>query len=328
MISSFVLAALLSIAPAGGSAEPPAPSVERPDVSYAEAIKAVEAATNAANEDPQGATAQLGEALGVLHHFAPELASDPKGQRIRITGQLAYARALAVTDKQALADQAMDEAIRTARGGPLPVSQFGPSLTRLYEQRVEALSAESTGGVAIQCDVPCTIYVNERPVSQDELAAGLAPGPYRIWIEPKPGKDGPSQRHLVDVEYGSPSEIHYPPATAAGGEDDNGGDEPLPPAETPKRIMPRWAEITMLVGGVAAIGVGAGLLAVDGKCPGGLDPVEAQCTDVLGTGTAGIITMAAGGALMLTGVITLSVDEVRVNKQKGTQATLAWTLRF
>jgi len=38
--------------------------------------------------------------------------------------------------------------------------------------------------------------------------------------------------------------------------------------------------------------------------------------------------LAAGSALFLSGTVLLTVDEIRVGRQRGAQASLVWTFRF
>jgi hypothetical protein len=99
-------------------------------------------------------------------------------------------------------------------------------------------------------------------------------------------------------------------------------------------VLPRWADILLLSAGVAAIGAGAALLAIDGRCPNqSVDPSNPStsvfCPQVYGTKTAGLVTLAAGGAAFLTGTVLLSVDEVRTrNNRRESTVSLAWVMRF
>jgi len=94
-------------------------------------------------------------------------------------------------------------------------------------------------------------------------------------------------------------------------------------------LLPRWADVLLMSAGAAAIGTGAALWAIDGSCPKGADPNDTSaCPQVYVTKVAGIATVAAGSALFLSGTVLLTVDEVRVGRQRGTQASLVWTFRF
>ena len=77
------------------------------------------------------------------------------------------------------------------------------------------------------------------------------------------------------------------------------------------------------------IGTGAALWAIDGSCPDGADPTDLEaCPRVYITKTAGIATVAAGGAVLLGGTIMLTVDEVRAGRSRGNEVALTWTWRF
>jgi hypothetical protein len=81
--------------------------------------------------------------------------------------------------------------------------------------------------------------------------------------------------------------------------------------------------------GAAAIGTGAALWAIDGSCPDGADPTDtAACPRVYISKTAGIATVVAGGAVFLTGTVLLTVDEVRIGRERGNTVALTYTLRF
>jgi hypothetical protein len=212
----------------------------------------------------------------------------------------------------------MDEAIRTSRGDPLPTSEFGPGLGALHRERASVLAKAGTGTIDIDCNQPCRVYINERPA--EARSEGLVLGRYRVWVESTDGSVRAVQSSITLAQPDQVAGLSF-------------GAEPIvddPPVTKPtKRIMPRGAEIAVLVVGVAAIGVGGSLLGIDQRCPAGLaDPRTTDCPLVYETKIAGIATIAAGGALGLLGGITLAIDEVRVGKQRGQQVALTWTLRF
>ena len=66
-----------------------------------------------------------------------------------------------------------------------------------------------------------------------------------------------------------------------------------------------------LVGGVLAAGAGAALFAIDGKGTCTRAAGQTQCPDVYDTRTGGIVALAAGGALVVTGVILFVIDRPR-----------------
>jgi hypothetical protein len=314
---------LLSFSPPGeGAAEPPAPAVEADGDEeareYQTSLERVRTAQRMANEDPQRGAVQLRDALNLLLDFCPQLARDPEGQDLRTMALLTLARALLATDDAQGAREVMDDAIRTSRGDPLPAKQFGPGLAALYKERSGVLNKQETGAIEVDCKVPCRVYINERPTQKK--ADGLVPGTYRVWVESTKGDEAPLQK-LVDVGPGLVVPLEF--GTAPEVIDDGR------PKSKSKRIMPRWAEIVLMSAGAAAIGTGAALWAIDGRCPDGADPTDTDaCPRVYITKTAGIATLAAGGAVLLTGTIMLTVDEVRVGRQRGSEVALTWTLRF
>jgi hypothetical protein len=324
MVSASLFATLLMIgtlvqAPASGPAPTSEPAPASDD--YATALARVRDTQTIANEDPQLGATQLRDALQLLQGHGLELAKDPEGQRVRTMAQLTLSRALLAIEDAEGARAVMDEAIRTSRGDPLPTEEFGPGLAAMHREREGVLSKAGSGTIEVDCKQPCRVYINERPT--DPHTAGLVLGRYRVWVESSDGSTRPLQTSValdtpgqtMTVVFGEPPDEPVP-------------DEPEPKTKT-ERIMPRGAEVALLVIGVAAIGTGAALWAIDERCPNGLaDPRTTPCPQVYVTKTAGITTLALGGALGLLGGITLGVDEVRVGKQRAAQVALGWTLRF
>jgi hypothetical protein len=329
MTPASLLAALLSFSPpadaagepAPSTAEAPAPKVQESDAEYQAALARVETAMKMANEDPASGSTQLRDALNLLQGFAPQLAMNPEGQELRTQAQLTLARALLATNDADGARAAMDEAIRTSRGDPLPTKSFGPGLTALHRERQGVLEKQGAGAIEIVCNKSCRVFINERPTQQ--RTEGLVPGTYRLWIEATDGSE-PGIQRLVEIESGHAFKLEFGRVVV----EPTGDDGPTPKPKQP-RILPRWADVLLMSAGAVAIGAGATLWAIDHKCPDLSDPrVMPQCPEVYYTKTAGIITVAGGGALFLTGTVLLSIDEARVANQRGTQASLMWTFRF
>lgn len=81
------------------------------------------------------------------------------------------------------------------------------------------------------------------------------------------------------------------------------------PAPPPPRAHPlRPVKWVALVGGALALGVGAGLVAVDGRGTCSPAPGQRQCADLYDTRTGGVIALAAGGALLVTSVVLFVLD--------------------
>jgi hypothetical protein len=322
MVLASFFATSLALAPPALADQPaiegPAPAPADDD-EYHQALERVRTAENMANEDPERGVAKLRDALQILQSFGPELAKDPEGQDARTMAQLTLARSLLAAEDPEGARDVMDEAIRTARGDKLPTSRFGPGLDALYREREGVLRKQGSGTIAVDCKVPCRVYVNERPT--DARTEGLVLGEYRVWIEAREGDETPVQ---TKARIDKPDQVVALEFGVAPVVDDG------PKRRDPKpRMLPRWAEIVTVVAGVAVIGVGASLWAIDERCPNLDDPLtEPQCPRTYATKTAGIATVAVGGALLLTGGVLLTVDEVRVGRQRGQQIALTWTLRF
>ncbi|WP_146158357.1 hypothetical protein [Enhygromyxa salina] len=326
-MSALPLFALLSFSPPTEPvSDPPAPAVspEQGHQDYEAALEGVRTAQRMANENPQAGSAKLRDALVRLHGMPAMLANDPEGRDVRTMAQLTLARSLLAADDADGARDAMDEAIRTARGDPLPTKQFGPGLTALHKERAGALAKLGTGTITVQCNIPCRVHIDERPTKLTTDA--LVPGSYRLWIEASDGSQL-AYAKTVEVEADQTASIEYGERIIV-----------VPPPETAKpfkRIMPRWAEVVLMSAGAVAVGTGAALWAIDGTCPNGIDPTnEAACPQIYTTKVAGIVTVAVGGALLLGGTVTLAVDEVRLKRQPdraaatGTAVTLLWTTRF
>jgi hypothetical protein len=292
---------------------------------YQAALDRVRAAIDMANDDPSVGATQLRDALSLLHGFAIQLGQDPSGQNLRTLAQLTLARALLASNDAAGSREAMDEAIRTSRGDPLPSKSFGPGLSALHREREGALDKRGTGSLDVDCRVPCRVYINERPAQP--RASGLVPGDYRVWVEASDGAT-PRLEQLVAVEADKAARVEFgrapePPPSATG------PTEILAPSGPKPRLLPRWADVLITSAGLVAVGTGAALLAIDGRCPGRANPADTvACPQVYITKTAGILSVAVGGAALVSGSVLLSVDEVRTARGRANTMSLAWTMRF
>jgi hypothetical protein len=95
-----------------------------------------------------------------------------------------------------------------------------------------------------------------------------------------------------------------------------------PPVEDqPKQVevwpVPRWASITGISGGAAMVIAGAVLLGIDGKCPGGHDPVTEvdQCPSVYNTNVGGGVLVGVGAVVMVGMGTVLTITEIQRSKQ-------------
>jgi hypothetical protein len=54
----------------------------------------------------------------------------------------------------------------------------------------------------------------------------------------------------------------------------------------------------------------------------------AQCPELYEGTVSGLVAIGVGSALLVTGGVMLSIDEVRLGNEKGRQAMLTWRMRF
>jgi hypothetical protein len=337
-VASPVLASLLAAASAVLSVQPPAPRLlvtQEPETAaaggYDEALVAIDEANTAVNRDPEANLATLEQAITRLLEFGVQVASDPKGREALDLSQLNLARALLMTEAKDRAAEVMDDVLRSAQDRKLPVKRFGPTLASFYDERQKLLDAQGTGSLQVHCFVACRVVIDEHAATTE--SGPLYLGKHRVWVEAADGSEPPLRTTVELTEAGVAQVLDYP----AAAKDDC--ESPLPPTvvetpkpepTTPKRILPRWAEITVLTLGVGAVAAGGVLLAMDGNCPGGGDPVAdaGSCPEVFESTAAGLVSIGVGSAFLLAGTITLAIDEVRVGKQTGRQAMLTWQMRF
>ncbi len=326
----------LSVSLIGVFASVPAPALEfapaeqaaATDGDYEAAVAAVEEANIAVNNDPEANLANLASAIEQLSGFGPEIAASPKGREALDLSLLNLARALLLTGDEAQAAEVMDQVIRSAHGRKLPITRFGPTLVEFHDQRRAALDEQGTAAIQVQCRVSCRVVIDAQPATPD--SGPLYLGAHRVWIESTDGSK-PRARHDVELsEVGTTTVIHFPAEEEPNCEAQLPAVVTPPPTTPPKRILPRWAEISVVAIGVGAAVAGGVMLGLDGNCPGGLDPVnDAQRCPELYEGTVpGLVALGVGSALVVTGAVTLSVDEVRVGKQRGRQAMVTWQMQF
>jgi hypothetical protein len=294
---------------------------------YSQAVAAVERGVLEINTDPTGAIETLRAALAELHDHAPRLAGDPAALELRTMAELALARALLANGEQEAAIAAVDAALEELAGASVKLDQLGPRFAALVEERQQVLSARGHAQLRVACAVPCRVYVDERSSGAAEPDGVWLPlGPHRVWIEGE--ETEPLRTTLTLGDPDAQLSLAYPEAMA-----------PAPTLIDPKqhdalprpvrRVAPRWAEVSTLVIGSAAVVAGAVLFALDSKCPRGASANDLDaCPQLYDTATPGIALLAAGGATALLGGVLLVVDEVRLGNQRGHELALTWTARF
>ncbi|KIG15265.1 hypothetical protein DB30_05809 [Enhygromyxa salina] len=316
------------------------------DDSYPGAVSAVETALVQINTDPERGIDTLRAALVHLREFTPQLAGDPKTLELRLLAELALARAQLASGDRYAAAATIDAALEALADAPLPSDRLGPGLGALVAERQRALEARGFARLRVECPTKCRVLINERnagdvdtPGSARELALPL--GTHRVWVESL-AEDATADADplrttvsldaadtVVTVTYSGSAETADSPVPTRG--QANTGERPLElgPQRQRHRTAPRWAEVTTLVAGGAALVAGAVLLAIDSRCPRGADPNDlAACPELYDTRTGGIALVSAGFAASLTGGVMLIVDETRMGDRRGTELGLVWTTRF
>lgn len=269
------------------------------------AIDALVAAEAHATESPETAEGPLQDALDGFADVAPLVSDDARAQQARAFALLALARTRLVLERPGDAQAALDEAIATVRGRPLPVDQFGPALMALFDQRSQALAQLPPASLSVRCSVPCRVLVDEQPFT-DVLPAGV----HRVWVEAlEPGR--PVLRRSLRLSPGLAIEVIYDveaPKPAPR--------EPEPASAPPRRIQPRWVSVLGLAGGASLAAAGGVLVGVDRRCPDLSDPREVPCLRILNTDGPGYVLLAVGSAAAISAAVILAIDEVRARRAR------------
>ncbi|MCH9684510.1 MAG: hypothetical protein K0V04_23950 [Deltaproteobacteria bacterium] len=262
-----------------------------------------------ATEQPQTAGPALHQALRDFTDLAPLVADDPQAQTARAYAMLATARTALVLGEAQRAADALDEALGVARGSSLPVESFGPSLEALHAQREAVFATRQPGRLQVRCNLPCVVYVDERPFVP--LEGPLPPGPHRVWIEAEdPGHA--VARHVVDIRAGRTEALDYTLEREPAVTDEIAA---APPA-APKRLLPRWASILGLAVGTGVAVTGGVLVAVDHRCPDLTDPRDNRCIRILNTDAGGWTLVGLGTATAIVGAVILAIDETRARRHQ------------
>jgi len=95
-------------------------------------------------------------------------------------------------------------------------------------------------------------------------------------------------------------------------------------APSSKFDVPRWGSILGLSLGVGVLAVGASLVAIDGRCPGGGDPMVdfADCPDIYNTNAGGVALISVGALAVLGMGTILVITELRNNKSSRRSAAM------
>lgn len=279
MVVELALPALLSFTPPEHEPSAPADSREVDDV-VAAAAKAVEDRAYLERNDRV-----IDEYVGHLDALADvgrEL--DTCGQALQ--AELRMALALAYLELEGTCTDTDEPAARTGEM-PMPVLECidatGPSeCAEALLDRVAEFAAKGQGGL-------------EAPFSQ---AFGCAHAVAEMSVEQMFGA-------CMVEQYAAASERFEA--------------RPAPREQGPTKVwpVPRWAGIAGVSGGLAMIIGGAVMLGIDGKCPGGYDPVTQveQCPSVYGTSEGGAALVSIGAIVTVGMGVVLTVTEIQRAKQ-------------
>lgn len=308
----LTLALLLALGPAESEQDPSTAPLEQAIVSASPTADSVE---------------QLSAALAIAEAEGLDLADDRNALELLDRARLALVSVHLALGESAEAEAAMDEVIRSAMGREVEAGTFGPEVLALYERRLQSLQEAGKSSIAVECD-GCELIVNEARVG--ETQAQLYLGRYRVWVVfPDPAR--PPERFEIElrepgaVERRSFASLTEPSRT-----------EHVRPQQQKKsaraRLLPRWAELAAVSVGAALLTGGVALAALHGKCRGdafGGDVSDGgACPRLYSNRPQDGILIGVGASVMIAAGVVLSVDEVRVGRQRDRRAMLTWTTRF
>ena len=294
------------------------------DADYEAAIEALDQANTKVNSDPEKHMAELADALEALADYSRQLANDSDASRLVTMATLNLTRAMLMAGDRAGAEQTMDELLRRSPGETLPVQRFGPTLVEFHDARVAALRQLGTAELQFDCEISCRVLLDRHTVTV--RSGPLYLGEYDVTIESQDGSLPPEHHEVTLDEAGTVVMLHYPLAGLS--KPDEAPAERVPAS----RLAPRWAEIVLAIVGAGAVGAGSAMLALDGRCPGGGDPIDDAgtiCPNLYEMSAIGAATLGLGAVVMTTGVVLLSVDEVQAkNGREGQQVMLHYRVNF
>ena len=325
LLLTGTLAAAGSVSIVEPTAWPPEHAGNAEASGYKRSLATLRDATTATNIDPVVGAIALADALTEILDYAPLLAADPSGRELQVMGELALARAALLRGEQTEANRIVDRLLTILFVGEelerLDRAKLGPRLDALLAERVAKSPRERLTRLALTCSSTCSVYVDGRMIDA-ALATGagvpLTIGHHAIWIE---GTGRPPLRERVIVEaLDARLELSFvaieaPPPRLVH-PDGSSADVPPPPTKV-KRLAPRALEISLLAAGLAGVGAGTALLAIDGSCAGAGSRLGAgACPNLYETRTGGISTLTLGASVLITGSILLALDE-RQRRHRG-----------
>jgi len=251
--------------------------------------------------------AAIQDALAKIEADPWAIVDSPEVIDILFKARLTLVWSLLAQERDAEAQVAMDDAIRSSMGRAMPAGMFGPAVLELYDRRRRALREAGTAAIYVECDT-CDVMINEHrsPNPSERLYLGS----YRVGVRADDG----SEDHTVEIELdevGAEFEIKVPWAENADNcaeENSSAGPDPVVvdsyrPAGGPLGLTGAFT----IVGG-AATGLGGGLLLSlphyieEGT---GLTPQQ-----------AGLGLTAVAGVFVVFGVVALVVDKTVIARKR------------
>lgn len=311
MIASLVLVFATVTAPS--SCAGPALSADEASRAAAQA-NALREAEAKATEDPDNGNALLEAALASARDNGEIVARDRDAHEALQYAMLALARGKLADGRKDEAAKILDRAIATAAGADLPVKLFGPSLVALHGERKKALTAEGHATLIAECTGRCIVIVDAAIVGCAATGGPFSlPMPSGTWNVLVIDADATDHRIAESVTLAAseaktvtlaPLPVDKPPRRGPSGEETASG-----------RKLPRWAGIVGISVGVLALVGGGVLLAVDGNCPDGTDPMGAgACQNILNTDVPGYVMLGVGVGAAVGFSVALGIGESKQKK--------------
>jgi len=289
--------------------------------------------------DTEEALERLAAALSRIEVFEDELSRDEYGRRLVINLRKSLARTLLARGKKGDAVEAQRIVADLVVVSAMESTDlfFGEQLEAMFTAQQAAMAAKGKGTVEVVCHQACVALVDRRPLDGTEqqlylgsyvvevrAASGTEPSPVREKLE-LTAKD---QRRIV--VFGNPPESEPAPEPtlepkprpeAAPVPVVMPASMPAPVLEAPKRLLPRWLELSSLVAGVGLAAAGGGMLSVDGKCQTLTADTE-TCPQLWESTPASAAMLAIGGGMAVASAILLGIDERRARRAKERRVVL------
>jgi hypothetical protein len=311
-------------------------AIAPPATEYAAALTQLdETSLAAANSVNPEVLAALANALAQMDIHVFELAGDEAGRQSVIMARLNLARGYLKAGDQAAAERELDRVLRESLGAELPAGRFGPDLNKLFKARKAALDAAGKATLTVICHAPCEVVLGTSRVELDApILQDLYLGTYVLSISSSDGSVETTQ--AIELGQGETEVVEFakPEPEPEPAPEPEPEPVPAPVIEAPpppvvpppvKRMLPRGLEIDGLVFGTGLVVAGSVMLAFDEQC---IDPNAnpSFCSRKWESSAGGAVALGLGGALLITSVVLLAIDERRVAQSKEQQRAARFEL--